>query len=117
MFTHQTILSLRLADSGVPRALPVLGHFRDFHFVRNLMETKQFLLRCIRGLNQAHSRTPDVIMIDAGPNNFEIKTELERWMEAHPQLDGVKVVLPAKASRARRWKEWIRRGGTTATTA
>ena len=116
MFTHQTILWLRVLTPDRPSPLPVFGHFRDYHFARNVMEAKQYLLRCLHRMNQAHFPTPDVILLDAGPDNADIKTELERWMDLHPRLGRVKVIFPAKLPWIRRcWKQWIRREGTTIT--
>jgi hypothetical protein len=118
MFSHQTILSLRLSAPGVPRALPSLGHFRDVHQVRNVMEAKHLLLRCLRGLQALRQRTPDIILVDAGMNNPEIKAELVRWMNEHPRLGKVRVQFPAGASWLGRWlKGLIRCEGALATNA
>jgi hypothetical protein len=95
MFEHQTILALRLSGSEGASALPIFGHFRDYHFARNVMEVKQHLLRCLRRAHQPHVRTPDVILVDAGHHNIDIKTELERWMEEHPRLPRIKIRFPA----------------------
>lgn len=117
MFTHQTILSLRVSIIGAPAASPVFGHFRDYHFARNVMEAKQHLLRCLRHMNPAHFRTPDVILVDAGADNVDIKSELERWIESHPRLGRVKIIFPAKLSwLRRRWQQRIQRTKTTAPT-
>ena len=105
MFSHQTILSLRLSAPGGPTALPSLGHFRDVHRVRNVMEAKHFLLRCLRGLQALRQRTPDVILVDAGVNNPEIKAELVRWMNEHPRLGKVRVQFPDRASW---WERWLK---------
>jgi hypothetical protein len=117
MFTHQTILSLRVAVPVAPVSAPVFGHFRDYHFARNVMEAKQYLLRCLRHMNPAHFRTPDVILVDAGADNVDIKSELEHWIDSHPRLGRVEITFPAKLSWIRRlWKQWTRREGATATT-
>jgi hypothetical protein len=92
MFTHRTILFLR---PGVESAalLPVRGHFRDYHFARNVMEVKQYLLRCLHNMCAASAPAPDVIVVDAD-NNHDIKLELEQWMEPHPRLRKIKVIFP-----------------------
>jgi hypothetical protein len=115
MFTHETILALRPLTLGAPQPQPEFGHFRNEYFARTLMETKQFLLRCLRRMHTGNAQTPDVILIDAGQRNGELREELARWMEAHPQLDGVRIKFPARPGwLLRRWKRFIRREGTTA---
>jgi hypothetical protein len=94
MFTHETILLLRGGLSECAASLPVCGHFRDYHFVRNVMEVKQHLLRCLRNNRPALLAMPDFIVVDAGPSNSDIKSELERWLEKHPRLGRIKVVFP-----------------------
>src|SRR5204862_1115013 len=118
MFTHQTILSLRLSAPGKPTELPTLGHFRDVHRVRNVMEAKHFLLCGLRGLRALRQRTPDVILVDAGANSSEIKAELVRWMNEHPRLGKVRVRFPAWAPWWRTWlKGLIRHDAATAMNA
>jgi hypothetical protein len=118
MFSHQTILSLRRSAPGEPTALPTLGHFRDVHRVRNVMEAKHFLLRGLRGLRALRQRTPDVILVDAGANNPEIEAELVRWMNEHPGLGKVRVRFPARATWWQRWlKGLIRHDTATAINA
>jgi hypothetical protein len=73
---------------------PVYGHFRDYHFARNVMEAKQYLLRCVRNMRPAASPTPDYIVVDAAHNNHDIKSELELWMEKHPRLRRIKIIFP-----------------------
>jgi hypothetical protein len=115
MFTHQTILSLRLAPPGAPASAPVFGHFRDYHFARNVMEAKQYLSRCLRHMNPMHFRTPDLILIDAGADNADIKSELERWIDSHPRLGSVRIIFPAKVPWIRRcWNQWLLREPKTA---
>lgn len=115
MFSHQTILALRPPQVGAPQPLPLLGHFRDEHCARNVMEAKQFLLRCLQRLNSTTFRTPDVILIDAGQRNPEFKIEMERWMETHPQFDSVQIQFPVKPGWfVKRWRRWICREGTSA---
>ncbi len=94
MLTHRTILMLRaeLPMSGAPT--PVYGHFRDYHFARNVMEVKQYLLRCVRNMRPVASPTPDYIVVDAAHNNRDIKSELELWMEKHPRLRRIKIIFP-----------------------
>lgn len=94
MFTHQTILLLRasLPDGAAP--LPLCGHFRDYHFVRTVMEVKRHLLRCLRNMRPAMLTTPDLILVDAGASNHDIKSELERWIEGHPRLRRIKIIFP-----------------------
>ena len=75
--------------------------------VRNVMEVKRYLLRCLRNMNPILFPTPDVILVDAGHNNADYKSELERWMEAHPRLQRIKIVFPQKYS----WKNWWKRLG------
>ena len=84
------------------------GYFRDYHFARNVMEVKRYLLRCLRNLNSHSCPTPDVILVDAGRDNVDIKTELERWMEKHPRLQRIKVIFPPP----RPWvvRAWARLG-------
>lgn len=107
MFNHQTILSLRPAlDTSA--ALPVFGHFRDYHFARNVMEAKRHLLRCLHNQNQSQSATPDIILVDAGRDSRDIRTELERWLEAHPRLGRVQVRLPERGSWLGRLWPWTR---------
>ena len=69
------------------------------------MEVKQYLLRCLRKM-KSKSETlplPELILVDAGPNNADIKNELERWLEAHPRLRRVQVVFPPARSWLRRF--------------
>lgn len=116
MFTHQTILSLRANTVGTPASLPVFGHFRDYHFARNVMEAKQYLLRCVRGMNRGRCSTPDFVLVDAGSDNDSIRSELERWLEEHPRLGRVRVKHPARRPWfLRGWKIWNwRQGGAAA---
>ena len=94
MFTHHTVLMLRTSPSGEAAQLPVCGYFRDYHFARSVMEVKRHLLRCLRNMQPAVSATPDIILIDAGPYNADIKCELDRWIEKHHRLRRIKVMLP-----------------------
>ena len=94
MFEHQTILALKPPMTEGQSPLPVFGHFRDYHFARNVMEVKQYLLRCLRYTQPSLVRTPDVILVDAGHNNLDIKAELERWIEAHPRLHRIRIQFP-----------------------
>ena len=69
------------------------------------MEVKQYLLRCVRKVASEPMPVPELIMVDAGENNADIKTELERWLDAHPRLRRVQVVFPPAPSWLRRfWK-------------
>jgi hypothetical protein len=97
---------LRTGSPGEAAQLPVCGHFRDYHFVRSVMEVKRHLLRCLRNMQPAVSATPDIILIDAGPNNADIKSELDRWIEKHHRLRRIKVMLP----QPRPWvvRSWAR---------
>jgi hypothetical protein len=94
MFTHRTILML-CADlpSSAARG-PVYGHFRDYHFARNVMEVKQHLLRCVRNMSPAFSSTPDYIVVNAAHHNRDIESELEQWMEKHPRLRKIQIIFP-----------------------
>lgn len=92
MLTHRTILMLRADASGAP--MPIYGYFRDYHFARNVMEVKQYLLRCVRNMRPVASPTPDYILVDAAHNNSAIKSELEFWMEKHPRLRKIKIIFP-----------------------
>jgi hypothetical protein len=94
MFTHQTILLLRPGLPGSAALLPLRGHFRDYHFVQNVMEVKRHLLRCLRKLKPEATSTPDFILVDAGANSRDIRSELERWLESHPRLGRIKVIFP-----------------------
>jgi len=67
------------------------------------MEVKGYLLRCMRRLKTGVALVPRLIVVDAGANNADIKAELDRWMEEHPSLRGVKVVLPPRPSLLGRW--------------
>ena len=58
------------------------------------MEVKQHLLRCLRNMKPHSAATPDFILLDAGANNHDIKSELELWLEKHPRLRRIKVQLP-----------------------
>lgn len=60
------------------------------------MEVKGYLLRCLRKLKTGVALVPKLIVVDAGPNNADIKSELDRWLENHPALREVKVVLPPR---------------------
>jgi hypothetical protein len=51
-------------------------------------------LRCLRHMRPAVLATPDLILVDAGSNNHDIKSELERWIEKHPRLRRIKVIFP-----------------------
>lgn len=106
MFTHQTILLLRPGLPGARGSLPLRGHFRDYHFVQTVMEVKHHLLQCLRNMKPYVSKTPDLILLDAGANNHDIKSELERWMNRHPRLGRIKVICP----RPRPWvvRAWKR---------
>ena len=85
--------------------MPLHGHFSDHHFVRTVMEVKRHLLRCVRNMKPHASNTPDIILVDAGANNHDIKSELERWMERHPRLQRIKVVFPSpRPWVVRAWK-------------
>jgi hypothetical protein len=118
MFTHETILALRPLTLGAPQPSPTFGHFRNEYSARTLMEVKHFLSRCLRRMNAASLQTPDVIVIDAGRRSFELKSELERWMEQHPQLHRVRIRVPGQPGWLRAlWKRWIRREAATATPA
>ena len=92
--------------------MPVYGHFRDYHFARNVMEVKQYLLRCVRNMRPAASPTPDYIVVDAAHNNCDIKSELELWMEKHPRLRRIRIIFPPP----RPWvvRLWERLGQFTA---
>jgi hypothetical protein len=70
------------------------------------MEVKRHLLHCLRNTKPAVSLTPDLILVDAGENNYHIKSELERWMEKHPGLRRIRIVFP----RPRPWfpRAWLR---------
>jgi hypothetical protein len=97
---------LRTRSPGEAAQLPVCGYLRDYHFARSVMEVKRHLLRCLRNMQPAASATPDIILIDAGLRNADIKTELERWIEKHHRLRRIKVMLP----RPRPWvvRLWAR---------
>ena len=114
MFSHRTILSLQTGLPGRSAPVSISGYFREDHVVRNVMEVKRYLLRCLRNMNPILFPTPDVILIDAGHNNADFKSELERWMEAHPRLQRVKIVFPKKWSWMKRW--WQLRIGSAGRT-
>ena len=61
------------------------------------MEVKGYLLRCAR-MVKSGSFLPKFIVLDAGENNADIKTELDRWLDSHPRLRNVRVVLPTPRS-------------------
>jgi hypothetical protein len=103
MFSHRTILSLRAGLAGCAAPVSVAGHFREHHVVRTVMEVKHYLVRCLRNMNPILFPMPDVILIDAGRNNTDIKSELQRWMNAHPRLQRVKIDFPRKFSSMRGW--------------
>ena len=111
MFSHQTILLLRPSVPG--GALPLRGHFRDYHFVQNVMEVKRHLLRCLRKLKPEATAPPDFILVDAGANNHDIKSELERWMENHPRLGRIKVIFPQPRPWVVRAWRWATRSPAT----
>jgi len=67
------------------------------------MEVKQYLLRCVRKMKSETCPVPELIMVDAGPNNADIKSELERWLDFHPRLRRVQVVFPPAPSWLRRF--------------
>ena len=100
-------------------SMPVYGHFRDYHFARNVMEVKQYLLRCLRNMRPAVSPTPDYILVDAAHHNRDIKSELELWMEKHPRLRKIKIIFPPPRPWAvRLWERLgriVARGVTLAT--
>ena len=99
MFRHQTILSLRVLPPDKPRMLPVLGRFRSYDFVRNVMEVKHHLLLCLR----SHARLPDTILLGTEHSNTGVKFEIERWMRTHKQFRRVKVSFRATPSWLKRW--------------
>ena len=94
MFTHQRILLLRASSPDGALRLPLCGWFRDYQFVRTVMEVKRHLLRCVRKMRPAGFTAPDLILVDAGVNNHDIKSELERWIDGHPRLRRIKIILP-----------------------
>ena len=105
MFNHQTILLLRPGLPGTGGTLPLRGHFRDHHFARTVMEVKRHLLRCLRNMKPHLFDTPDFIVVDAGANNHDIKSELERWMDAHPRLRRIRIIFPSpRPWVVRAWK-------------
>lgn len=103
MFATQTVLLLR----ALPRPASLLsGLFnlrRRYHSARSVMEVKQHLLRCVRRIKPELFPVPTVIMVDAGANNADIKSELERWLDRHPRLRRVRVILPPAQSWVRRF--------------
>jgi hypothetical protein len=103
MFNHQTILLLRSALPEHAAPLPLQGYFRDYRFVRNVMEVKQHLLRCLQNMRPI-STMPDLIVVDADTNKHDIKSELERWMESHPRLRHIKIIFsPPRSWIFRLW--------------
>src|SRR5947207_13965525 len=118
MFAHRTILMLRAELPMSEASMPVYGHFRDYHFARNVMEVKQYLLRCLRNMRPAVSPTPDYILVDAAHHNRDIKSELELWMEKHPRLRKLKIIFPPPRPWAvRLWLGRIVARGVTLATA
>ena len=103
MFATRTVLLLQ----AIPRPaswLPIWICFRRrYHPARSVMEVKQHLLRCLRPVRPERLPVPSMIVVDAGTNNADIKSELEYWIERHPRLLCVRVVC----SPASWWLRWI----------
>lgn len=98
--------------------MPEYGHFRDIHHVRNVTEAKRHLSLCMAQVNQRNCPTPDSIIVDAGEDAANIKTELERWMNEHPRLDHIRVTLPAGISwLGRCWRAVVGRKAAGASAA
>ena len=80
--------------------------------VKNLVEVKGYLLRCLERMEAGVSRLPNYIMVDAGPNTLDIKGELSRWLLLHPKLSRIPILVPADVSwMARCWStfgRWMR---------
>ena len=103
MFAPQTVLLLRGLASPSGLAFSFFHFRRRYRPAKSVMEVKQYLLRCVHKMTSVP--VPELIMVDAGPNNADIKTELERWLDAHPRLRRVQVVFPPAPSWLRRfWK-------------
>jgi hypothetical protein len=84
--------------------LPAWLSFRHrYHPARSVMEVKQHLLRCVRPVRPERLPVPSMIVVDAGTNNADIKSELERWIERHPRLRCVRVVCSSTSP----WLRWI----------
>ena len=78
-------------------------------FARNLVEVKAYLLRCLRKMETGMFALPNYIMVDAGERDADIKSELSRWLDQHPRLRCIQVVLPTEVSwMARCWSAFGR---------
>ena len=97
----ETVLILRAsAETQTTLCVPFSFRRPRIGFVKNLTEVKGHLLRCLkRGVPEL----PHSVMLDAGPNSHDFKSELNRWLERHPKLRRVRVVVPAELS-------WMARG-------
>ena len=105
MFAHYTVLALRPRAPHASSPMSVYGHLRDYHFARNVTEVKGYLSRCLRRMNPLLFTMPDFILVDAGSRNLDIKTELERWLDEHPQCRRIKVIFPPRPCWLKRWWE------------
>src|SRR5687767_2281631 len=73
-------------------------------FVRNVMEVKVHLLRCVGRMDAGLFVMPGFVLVDAGAQDRDIKRELTRWLREQPALGGVQVLLAAELSlMSRMW--------------
>jgi hypothetical protein len=104
MFATRTILLLRAITQPAPLWISWPGFGRRHHLTRTVMEAKRYLLQCLRPVQREPSPLPEMIVVDAGANNADIKSELERWLDRHPRLHCVQVVCsPASSWLKRIW--------------
>ncbi len=105
MFAPHTVLLLRALANPSSTAFSLFHLRRRYRPAKSVMEVKQYLLRCVRKIKPEACPVPTLIMVDAGANNADIKSELERWLDKHPRLRRVRVVFPPAPSWLRRfWK-------------
>ena len=105
MFATRTVLLLRAISRPAPLLPDWLSFRRSFHLARTVMEAKQHLLQCVRPPRLQRLPIPAMVLVDAGLNNADIKSELELWIERHPRLRRVQVVCtPASSWLKRIWK-------------
>ena len=102
MFARNVLL-LRALPAPSPWPFSIFGFRRRYPSATTVMEVKRYLLGCVRKLKIERLPMPSMVVVDAGANNADIKCELDRWLESHPRLRRVQVVLRPRLSWIRRW--------------
>jgi hypothetical protein len=98
-----TVLILRDRQKAEPTPCAPAAFSRPrIRIANNVMEVKAHLLRCISRMEAGLFALPGFVLVDAGGQDQDIKCELNRWLNEHPALRGVQVLLAVELSMAAR---------------